>query len=247
MPAAVADRLAEYARVWATRGVRAWGEGWWTMPLAVGDQVGRIIGAPPARRSCTRTSPSPRRSSLSCFSPVVAGTQPRRLRGRELPLGALPLPGPAGARGRGLPGRRGDRRGDRRAHAARADLARALPLGRDPGRRRDHRARARGRRPRRARLLPVGRRSSRSTSSALGVDFAVGGSVKWLCGGPGNGWLYVRPDLIEQLAPTLVGWQAHAAPFAFEPELRYADGVARFLTGTPERARPSTPRRRATT
>ena len=67
----------------------------------------------------------------------------------------------------------------------------------------------------------------------LGVDFAVGGSVKWLCGGPGNGWLYVRPDLIESLEPTLVGWQAHASPFSFEPELRYADGVGRFLTGTP--------------
>jgi kynureninase len=67
----------------------------------------------------------------------------------------------------------------------------------------------------------------------LGVDFAVGGSVKWLCGGPGNGWLYVRPDLIERFEPTFVGWQGHAAPFSFEPELRYADGVARFLTGTP--------------
>ena len=69
--------------------------------------------------------------------------------------------------------------------------------------------------------------------SELGVDFAVGGSVKWLCGGPGNGWLYVRPDLIAELEPTFIGWQAHEAPFAFEPELRYADSVARFLTGTP--------------
>jgi kynureninase len=69
--------------------------------------------------------------------------------------------------------------------------------------------------------------------AALGVDFAVGGSVKWLCGGPGAGWLYVRPDLIERLEPTLVGWQAHERPFAFEPELRYAEGIARFLTGTP--------------
>jgi kynureninase len=67
----------------------------------------------------------------------------------------------------------------------------------------------------------------------LGVDFAVGGSVKWLCGGPGAGWLYVRPDLIERLEPTLVGWQGHARPFAFEPELEYASGIARFLTGTP--------------
>jgi kynureninase len=69
--------------------------------------------------------------------------------------------------------------------------------------------------------------------AALGVDFAVGGSVKWLCGGPGNGWLYVRPDLIERFEPTFTGWQAHESPFAFEPELRYASGVARFLTGTP--------------
>ena len=65
------------------------------------------------------------------------------------------------------------------------------------------------------------------------MAFATGGSVKWLCGGPGAGWLYVRPDLIEQLEPTLVGWQGHARPFAFEAELEYADGIARFLTGTP--------------
>jgi kynureninase len=69
--------------------------------------------------------------------------------------------------------------------------------------------------------------------AGLGVDFAVGGSVKWLCGGPGNGWLYVRPDLADVLEPTLVGWQAHARPFAFEPELEYAEGSTRFLTGTP--------------
>ena len=49
--------------------------------------------------------------------------------------------------------------------------------------------------------------------TALGVDFAVGGSVKWLCGGPGNGWLYVRPDLAERLEPTFTGWQAHETPF----------------------------------
>src|SRR5213079_3736618 len=69
--------------------------------------------------------------------------------------------------------------------------------------------------------------------TALDVDFATGGSVKWLCGGPGAGWLYVRPDLAERLEPTLVGWQAHARPFAFEPELEYAAGARRFLTGTP--------------
>jgi kynureninase len=69
--------------------------------------------------------------------------------------------------------------------------------------------------------------------AALGVDFAVGGSVKWLCGGPGAGWLYVRADLAERLEPTFTGWQAHARPFAFEAEQVYAAGAARFLTGTP--------------
>jgi kynureninase len=69
--------------------------------------------------------------------------------------------------------------------------------------------------------------------TALGMDFAVGGSVKWLCGGPGAGWLYVRPDLASVLEPGLTGWQAHARPFDFEPEQDYAEGAARFLTGTP--------------
>jgi kynureninase len=72
--------------------------------------------------------------------------------------------------------------------------------------------------------------------TALDVDIAVGGSVKWLCGGPGNGWLYVRPDLAERLAPTYTGWQAHARPFAFEENMEYATGAARFLTGTPNPA-----------
>jgi len=67
----------------------------------------------------------------------------------------------------------------------------------------------------------------------LGVDFATGGSVKWLCGGPGAGYLYVRPDLQLQLRPKTTGWMAHEAPFAFETELRYAPDIRRFLHGSP--------------
>ena len=61
--------------------------------------------------------------------------------------------------------------------------------------------------------------------TALGIAFCVGGSVKWLCGGPGAGWLYVRPDLAEQLEPAFAGWQAHARPFAFEDEMDPAPGA----------------------
>ena len=69
---------------------------------------------------------------------------------------------------------------------------------------------------------------------ALGVDFACGGSVKWLCGGPGAAYLYVRPDRVPQLSPRTTGWFAHEKPFAFTmPEQRYAPGVWRYMAGTP--------------
>jgi kynureninase len=67
----------------------------------------------------------------------------------------------------------------------------------------------------------------------LNVDFATGGSVKWLCGGPGAGYLYVRPDLQQKLQPKTTGWMAHEAPFAFDTVLRYATGIERFLHGSP--------------
>jgi kynureninase len=66
------------------------------------------------------------------------------------------------------------------------------------------------------------------------VDICLGGSVKFLCGGPGNGWLYVRPDLAETLRPAAVGWISHEQPFAFEWDaIRFAPGIKRFAGGTP--------------
>jgi kynureninase len=68
----------------------------------------------------------------------------------------------------------------------------------------------------------------------LGVDFATGGSVKWLCGGPGAGYLYVRRDLWGKLEPRVTGWMAHRKPFAFDPsDIEYSDDAYRFLHGTP--------------
>jgi kynureninase len=68
----------------------------------------------------------------------------------------------------------------------------------------------------------------------IGLDFATGGSVKWLCGGPGAGYLYVRRDLWNKLEPQLTGWMAHRDPFAFDPgPIDYADNIYRFLNGSP--------------
>ena len=67
-----------------------------------------------------------------------------------------------------------------------------------------------------------------------GADFAVGGSVKWLCGGPGAGYLYVRPDLANTLKPSFVGWASHESPFEFATgPVRHAPSPERFQSGTP--------------
>ncbi|HEY3675479.1 MAG TPA: aminotransferase class V-fold PLP-dependent enzyme [Candidatus Tumulicola sp.] len=66
------------------------------------------------------------------------------------------------------------------------------------------------------------------------LDMVVGGSHKWLCGGPGCAWIYVKPDLLERFRPAVTGWMAHARPFAFEPApIEYAPSMYRFGNGTP--------------
>jgi kynureninase len=66
------------------------------------------------------------------------------------------------------------------------------------------------------------------------LDIVTGGSHKWLCGGPGCAWVYVKPDLLERFRPAVTGWMAHARPFAFEPApIEYAASMYRFGNGTP--------------
>jgi kynureninase len=72
--------------------------------------------------------------------------------------------------------------------------------------------------------------------TALDIDFYVGGCHKWLCGGAGAGYLYVRPDHIRSLRPRLTGWFGLQNPFEYEPGTALpepADGILRFLGGTP--------------
>jgi kynureninase len=231
MPVEVEARLREFAHTWATRGIRAWGEGWWQLPLTVGDQVARIVGAPTGTVTMHQNVTIAEAIVISCFRPVGArnrvvyeeGNFPsvRYLYQAQPELEVVAVPDDAAIvdaideRTLLVPIThvlfktaeiQDVERIVRRAHDVGAYVV--LDAYQSAG------------------ILPL-------DLTALDVDFAVGGSVKWLLGGPGNGWLYVRPDLLERLEPTLVGWQAHARPFAFEPELEYAEGAARFLTGTP--------------
>jgi len=232
MPAEAEGRLLEYARTWRERGIRAWREGWWEMPMTVGDQIGRIIGAPPGSTVMHQNVAVAEAIVVSCFRPIdpkrnrvvyEQGNFPsvRYLYQAQPELEVVVVPDDA-AIVEAIDERtllvpithvlfKSAEIQDvesivRRAHEMGAHVV--LDAYQSVG------------------IVPL-------DVNALNVDFAVGGSVKWLCGGPGNGWLYVRPDLAEVLEPTFVGWQAHARPFGFEPELDYAEGAARFLTGTP--------------
>jgi kynureninase len=67
-----------------------------------------------------------------------------------------------------------------------------------------------------------------------GADIVLGSCVKWLCGGPGAGFMWISPALVQQLAPADVGWFSHADPFEFDVHsFRFAADARRFWGGTP--------------
>ena len=231
MPAAAEERVLEYARTWNTRGVRAWEESWWDLPLTVGDQIARLIGAPPGSVSMHQNVTIAEAVVVSCFSfegprrRVVyeEGNFPsvrylyQAQRGADILVAA-------------------DAEGVVEAIDERTLLVPVTHVLYKTGEIQDVEAIV-AKAHQQGALVVLDAYQSVGTVpldvTALGVDFAVGGSVKWLCGGPGAAWLYVRPDLAATLEPALTGWQAHARPFAFEAEQDYAEGAARFLTGTP--------------
>ena len=230
MPAAAEERLQEYARTWRERGIRAWAEGWWEMPISVGDQIARIIGAQPDSTVMHQNVAVAGAIVLSCFRPVdpkrnrvvyEEGNFPsvRYLYQAQPELEVVVVP-----EGESIV----DAIDERTLLVPVTHVLFKTAEIQDAIVQRSHEVGAHVVLDayQSAGIVPL-------DVSASNVDFAVGGSVKWLCGGPGNGWLYVRPDLAEVLEPTFMGWQAHARPFGFEPELEYAEGGARFLTGTP--------------
>ena len=231
MPAAAEERVLRYAHDWKTRGIRAWSEGWWDLPLTVGDQIGRLIGAPRGSVSMHQNVTIAEAVVLSCFD--VQGPR-RRIVYEE---GNFPSVRYLYQAQRGLDVVvAADDDGVVEAIDDRTLLVPVTHVLYKTGEIQDveaivERAHEHGA------LVVLDAYQSVGTVpldvTALGVDFAVGGSVKWLCGGPGAGWLYVRPDLAPTLEPALTGWQAHKRPFDFEPEQDYAEGAARFLTGTP--------------
>jgi len=242
MPRGVYDSLHGYAETWATRGVRAWEEGWWEMAVRVGDQIGALIGAAPGTISLHQNVTLTEAVIASCFD----------FTGKRNKIVMVDMEFPSivyfyqeqarrfGARLEIIQSEDGIRIPLEKLLAAIDDETLLVPISYVLFRsscivdaraiiERAHRAgahvvldlfQAAG-------TVPVDVR-------ALGADFAVGGVLKWLCGGPGVAYLYVRPDVQSQLTPALTGWLAHKRPFEFEVgPIDRRDDAFRFLNGTP--------------
>jgi kynureninase len=244
MPRGTFERLQSYAETWATRGVRAWAEGWWDMPLTVGDEVGRIIGADAGTVVMHQNVSVCMSVILSCFD-TTPDTRRNKVVYSELEFPSVMYAYEAHARD-----------GRFRIEKVKSDDGVTVPLERllaaideetllvplshvlfksaslQDARAVTERAHEVGA------LVVLDTYQSAGTVpfsvKELDVDFATGGSVKWLCGGPGAGYLYVAPRLQQTLEPKVTGWMAHESPFAFEDApIHYAEGAARFLHGSP--------------
>jgi kynureninase len=241
MPRRTAEALQEFAETWASRGIRAWEEGWWEMPVTTGNLIASIIGAESGEVVMHQNVSICQMLVVSCFDwntcrnklvtdglnfpsndYIYYGLERRGARvhqvaspdGMMLPLELmleaideytqLVSVSHVAFRSSFIQDVAAI---TRRAHEVGAFVI--VDLYHSAG------------------ALPVNVRD-------LGVDFATGGSVKWLCGGPGAGYLYVRPDLRNQLRPAATGWMAHRRPFEFESgPIDFAEDACRFLNGTP--------------
>jgi len=241
MPRATYDQLHEYADAWATRGVRAWAEGWWDMPVTIGNEVARIIGADPGSVVMHQNVSICQSLILSCFEPTP---QRNKIVYSELNFPSVMYVYEAHARS-----------GKLRIETVKSDDGITVPLERmleaidettllvpfshvlfksaflQDAKAIIDKAHEVGA------MIVLDTYQSAGTVpfsvKELNADFATGGSVKWLCGGPGAGYLYIRPDLQNKLQPKTTGWMAHENPFAFDTDLHYASNVTRFLHGSP--------------
>jgi kynureninase len=241
MPRAVPDRLAEYVDAWAELGVRAWAQGWWRMPGEVGNEIAPLIGARDGEvvmvpnvslaqatiLSALEYTPARNRIVMTSLDfPSVRYVYDRLAARLGAEIVVVPTNDGVGVALDELLAAIDERTAlvavsqvlfksayvmDAEAicaHAHRVGALVSLDSFHAVG------------------VIPV-------DVKQIGCDFLTGGVLKWLCGGPGGCFLYASPEMTARYAPSLTGWQAHARPFGFEPEMEYTGDVFRWLGGTP--------------
>ncbi len=241
MPRRAQAALQQFTDTWATRGIRAWEEGWWSMPVTCGDLIGSIIGAPKGRVVMHQ--------NVSICQSIVTSCFDWNGKRNKLVTDGLNFPS-----------------NDYIYHVLERQGAEIVSVGSTDGMtiKLERILDAIDERTQLVSISHVAFRSSYLQNlaaitarahevgayivadlyqsagivpldvTALDLDFATGGSVKWLLGGPGAGYLYVRKDLDPKLQPGATGWAAHAQPFEFRNgPIEYAADIRRFLNGTP--------------
>lgn len=239
MPAGVPAALARYASLWAEEGIEAW-DTWFPLVQEVGDGVGRLMGAPPKT-----VTMHPNVTSLQA---VVASCLDFQGPRREVVYEAMNFTTVhylwKGMEGLGaqvhlVDSPDGIHVPTERMLEAISDRTLIVPMSHvlfQSNYLQDAKAIIDKAHHHGAMVVLDAYQSLGIVpfnAVDLGVDFVVGGSVKWLCGGPGAAYLYTRPDLIPQLQPRQVGWLSHAQPFAFRMDMEYAPDAMRFLGGSP--------------
>ena len=241
MPKRAAGYLQQYTDEWSTRGVRAWHDGWWEIGRTVGDLLAPILGV--------RTGTISMHQNVTVAMGVIGSCFAFDGRRRKIVMTDLEFPSNMylfeGFRRYGaeivyVPSDDTIRPDLQRLLDAIDEETLLVPLSLvlfrsaciQNAKAVIEKAHGVG-----ARVILDVYQAAGTVPLAieqLGADFAVGGSVKWLCGGPGAGYLYVRPDVMKDLFPGFVGWAAHAQPFSFATgPVVYADGLERFQSGTP--------------
>lgn len=241
MPAGVRDALNGYGDVWATRGVRAWQEQWWQLPRVVGDQIGALINAPRGTVIMQPNVTLAHAQVLSCFE--FGGKRNKIVTDDMHFPSILYLIDQQQERGAEVTVVKTD-------DGVTIDLQKLLDAIDENTALvalshvlfksafiQDATALTRRAQQVGAKVLLDGYQAVGTIPvdvRAIAADYYAGGCLKWLCGGPGNAFLYVKEDLIRQSEPKLVGWFAHARPFEFEmAPIDYLNDIGRFSVGTP--------------
>jgi kynureninase len=240
MPRGVADEFQSYCDTWATRGVRAWEEKWWEMAREVGDAIGVLMNAPSGSVSL--------QLNVTLCQAVIASCFDFKGRRNKVVYSDMNFPSimyfweaqrKQGARVHMVKTDDGVHVPTERLLEAIDEETLLVPISHVVFRssfikdvpaivEKAHRVGA---------LVVLDCFQSLGSVpvdvQALNVDFATGGVLKWLCGGSGTSYLYVRPDLAGKLEPAITGWFAHEHPFDFEiGATRYSEQPYRFMQGT---------------
>ncbi len=243
VPRSARESMSAYVEAWEHHTSEdAWATSWWEMSARVGDRIAQILGGGPGSVQIQPNASIALSAVASCFD-FHSGTR------NKVVTSALDFPsmeyiwdaqGRVGARVEVVPSDDGITVPLERILPAIDDTTALVALS-HVSFRSSYRVDARAIVERAHRvgalvLLDV-YQSAGAVELRAGdweVDFLIGGTIKWLCGGPACGYLYVRPDLQRDLQPSLTGWVAHATPFDFAPApMRYDDSVRRFAQGTP--------------